>query len=92
MRETVAQGGRIMGFGHAVYRTEDPRCVLLREIALGLGGELPALAAQLSTVDSALAFARREFNQAVTAYNVALGEQPTVWLARLVGFRAAGVL
>lgn len=37
---TVADGGRIMGFGHAVYRAEDPRCVLLREIALGLGGEL----------------------------------------------------
>jgi citrate synthase len=41
VRATVEQGGRIMGFGHAVYRTEDPRCVLLREIALGLGGELP---------------------------------------------------
>ena len=41
VRRTVEDGGRIMGFGHAVYRTEDPRCVLLREIALGLGGELP---------------------------------------------------
>lgn len=40
VRATVAAGGRIMGFGHAVYRTEDPRCVLLREIAEGLGGEL----------------------------------------------------
>lgn len=56
------------------------------------GSELPALTAQLGTVDSALAFARREFNQAVTAYNAAIAEQPTVWLARLVGFRAAGVL
>lgn len=41
VRATVAAGGRIMGFGHAVYRTADPRCVLLREIALGLGGDLP---------------------------------------------------
>ena len=24
VREQVAHGGRIMGFGHAVYRTEDP--------------------------------------------------------------------
>lgn len=40
VRETVAAGGRIMGFGHAVYRTDDPRCVLLRQIARGLGGEL----------------------------------------------------
>ncbi|HEU5084004.1 MAG TPA: citrate/2-methylcitrate synthase [Acidimicrobiales bacterium] len=44
VRATVAAGGRIMGFGHAVYRTEDPRCVLLREIAEGLGGELVAQA------------------------------------------------
>ncbi len=40
VRQTVEEGGRIMGFGHAVYRTDDPRCVLLREIALGLGSEL----------------------------------------------------
>ncbi|KAA0232562.1 MAG: Citrate synthase 1 [Acidimicrobiales bacterium] len=35
----VAGGRRIMGFGHAVYRTEDPRARLLRETALELGGE-----------------------------------------------------
>jgi citrate synthase len=29
-----------MGFGHAVYRDRDPRSALLREIALGLGGDL----------------------------------------------------
>ena len=26
-----------MGFGHAVYRTDDPRSLLLREVAQGLG-------------------------------------------------------
>jgi citrate synthase len=36
----VAAGRRIMGFGHAVYRTCDPRSALLREVAVGLGGEL----------------------------------------------------
>jgi citrate synthase len=36
----VAAGRRIMGFGHAVYRTRDPRSALLREVAVGLGGEL----------------------------------------------------
>ncbi|MEO7015148.1 MAG: citrate synthase [Leifsonia sp.] len=36
--DTVRSGGRIMGFGHAVYRTEDPRSRLLRGIAQGLGG------------------------------------------------------
>lgn len=40
VRARIAAGDRIMGFGHAVYRTEDPRSLLLREIALGLGGEL----------------------------------------------------
>ncbi|MEU6382384.1 citrate synthase/methylcitrate synthase [Streptomyces bauhiniae] len=38
VRERVLAGGRIMGFGHAVYRTEDPRSRMLREIALGFGG------------------------------------------------------
>jgi citrate synthase len=40
VRAKVAAGDRIMGFGHAVYRTEDPRAVLLRETARGLGGDL----------------------------------------------------
>ncbi len=39
VRDTVASGGRIMGFGHAVYRTDDPRSVLLRSIAEQLGGD-----------------------------------------------------
>ncbi|GAA1460883.1 citrate/2-methylcitrate synthase [Williamsia maris] len=43
-REQLASGRRIMGFGHAVYRTVDPRSELLREIAIGLGGELVYLA------------------------------------------------
>ena len=32
--------GRIMGFGHPVYRTEDPRSRMLKGIAQALGGEL----------------------------------------------------
>ncbi|MFJ7150923.1 citrate synthase [Streptomyces sp. NPDC100445] len=38
IRQRVREGDRIMGFGHAVYRTEDPRSRMLREIALGFGG------------------------------------------------------
>ncbi|MEU3859377.1 citrate synthase/methylcitrate synthase [Streptomyces sp. NPDC028722] len=38
IRQRVLAGDRIMGFGHAVYRTEDPRSRMLREIALGFGG------------------------------------------------------
>lgn len=40
----VQAGERIMGFGHAVYRTDDPRSVLLREVARGLGGPVAELA------------------------------------------------
>ncbi|TDD16734.1 citrate synthase/methylcitrate synthase [Kribbella turkmenica] len=40
VREKVSAGDRIMGFGHAVYWTEDPRSLMLRDIARGLGGDL----------------------------------------------------
>ncbi|GAB3248289.1 citrate synthase [Arthrobacter pigmenti] len=36
--EQVAAGKRIMGFGHPVYRTEDPRSRLLKEVAQRFGG------------------------------------------------------
>jgi citrate synthase len=32
-RETIARGGRIMGFGHRVYRAYDPRAAALRQVA-----------------------------------------------------------
>lgn len=40
VRAKVLANDRVMGFGHAVYRTEDPRSLMLRDIALDLGGEL----------------------------------------------------
>jgi citrate synthase len=40
IRERVLAGDRVMGFGHPVYRTEDPRSRLLKEIARGFGGPL----------------------------------------------------
>ena len=40
VQDRLASGDKIMGFGHAVYRADDPRSVLLREVALDLGGEL----------------------------------------------------
>jgi len=47
VREQLADGGRVMGFGHAVYRTRDPRSELLRETALELGGPLVDLAVEV---------------------------------------------
>ncbi|WP_335976375.1 MULTISPECIES: citrate synthase/methylcitrate synthase [Streptomycetaceae] len=40
LRERVLAGDRIMGFGHPVYTTEDPRSRMLKSIARGFGGEL----------------------------------------------------
>jgi LemA protein len=53
------------------------------------GADLPGLNLELAGVDTALAFARREFNAAVAAYNEAVDQFPTVLLARVFGFRAA---
>ncbi|HEY2191721.1 MAG TPA: citrate/2-methylcitrate synthase [Actinomycetospora sp.] len=48
VRAKLVAGDRVMGFGHAVYRTADPRAVLLREVARELrdrpGGEVVGLA------------------------------------------------
>ncbi|MEO6896132.1 MAG: LemA family protein [Caldimonas sp.] len=55
------------------------------------GVDLPELNQRLATSDTALAFARSEFNSAVSAYNEALRQFPTVLVARLFGFRAAAV-
>ena len=39
IRQRVLAGDRIMGFGHAVYRTEDPRSRMLRGVAESLAAE-----------------------------------------------------
>ncbi len=44
VRAKIERGERIMGFGHAVYRTDDPRSLMLREIATALGGDLVGFA------------------------------------------------
>lgn len=47
VRARIESGDRIMGFGHAVYRTEDPRARMLRELALQRGGDLAHFAAEV---------------------------------------------
>lgn len=37
VRSRLEAGGRIMGMGHAVYRTDDPRAVILREMSRRAG-------------------------------------------------------
>ena len=43
----LADGEVIMGFGHPVYQGEDPRSIMLRDVAGRLGGDQVALAEQV---------------------------------------------
>ena len=54
-----------------------------------VGTDLPEVNARLATSDTALSFARAEFNAAVAAYNEAVRQFPTVLVARLFNFRSA---
>ena len=38
VRETLEQGNKVMGFGHRVYKTTDPRAPILKHLAEGLAG------------------------------------------------------
>jgi citrate synthase len=100
VREAVAGGGRIMGFGHAVYRTYDPRSALLRRIARELGGSRVSFAEQVEeTVMRVLAELKpgRELHTNVEFYAGVVMEQcglprelftPTFAASRTVGWCA----
>ena len=47
IRTAVERGDRIMGFGHRVYKTDDPRSVMLRGVAERLQGPLVDFAKQV---------------------------------------------
>ncbi|MFI1836290.1 citrate synthase/methylcitrate synthase [Streptomyces olivaceoviridis] len=100
IRERVLAGDRIMGFGHAVYRTEDPRSRMLREIALGFGGPRAHFAVQVERrVEAILAELKpgRELHTNVEFYAGVVMElcglpremfTPTFAAARVVGWSA----
>ncbi|MET9732719.1 citrate synthase/methylcitrate synthase [Streptomyces sp. NPDC006458] len=100
VRERVLAGDRIMGFGHAVYRTEDPRSRMLREIAQGFGGERVEFAVQVERgVEAVLAELKpgRELHTNVEFYAGLVMElcglprdmfTPTFAAARVVGWSA----
>lgn len=96
----LAAGRRLMGFGHAVYRTADPRSELLREVARGLGGDRVAQAlAFQEEAERQLAERRpeRPLHANVEFYAAVVMEQcgipramftPTFALARTIGWTA----
>jgi citrate synthase len=56
VRDALASGQRIMGFGHRVYRTEDPRAAFLKGVAADLGSPTAAFALEVErTVVAVLA-------------------------------------
>ena len=68
VRETLAAGKRIMGFGHRIYRAEDPRSRLLKRTAKELGSTQVELAEELEQV--ALAALQERHPERVLATNV----------------------
>ncbi|MGW4564335.1 citrate synthase [Streptomyces sp. NPDC004561] len=100
IRERVLAGDRIMGFGHAIYRTEDPRSRMLRETALGFGGPRVHFAVEVERrVEAILAELKpgRELHTNVEFYAGVVMElcglpremfTPTFAAARAVGWSA----
>jgi citrate synthase len=68
VRETLAAGKRIMGFGHRVYRAEDPRSRILKRTAKELGSPQVEIAEELERV--ALAALQERHPERVLATNV----------------------
>lgn len=100
IREQVLSGRRIMGFGHPVYRTEDPRSRMLKSIAQGFGGPLVDFAVEVEQqVEAILAELKpgRELHTNVEFYAGVVMElcglpramfTPTFCAARVIGWSA----
>jgi citrate synthase len=68
VKEALASGKRIMGFGHRVYRAEDPRSRVLKQTAKELGSPQFDVAEELERV--ALAALQERHPERVLATNV----------------------
>ncbi|MEU0137477.1 citrate synthase/methylcitrate synthase [Streptomyces sp. NPDC006296] len=100
IRARVLAGERIMGFGHPVYRTEDPRSRMLRSVAQGFGGPLVDFAVEVERqVEAILAELKpgRALHTNVEFYAGVVMElcglpramfTPTFCAARMVGWSA----
>ena len=96
----LAAGGKIMGFGHAVYRADDPRSETLRETAVELGGDLVEraiaiesrlLAALRAWRPNAVIVTNVEYYAAVVLHLAGLPQEaftPTFTTSRIVGWGA----
>lgn len=100
VRDAITRGERIMGFGHRIYKTDDPRSVMLRGVAERLGGPMVDFAKQVeTTVVEVLAelkpgrslYANVEFYAGVVMDKVGLPRSlftPTFTSSRVIGWTA----
>jgi len=98
IRASVEKGERIMGFGHRIYKTDDPRSVMLRGVAERLGGDMVDFAKKVErTVVEVLAelkpgrnlYANVEFYAGVVMDKVGLPRTlftPTFTSSRVIGW------
>lgn len=103
VERALADGQRIMGFGHRVYRTEDPRSAALKETALALGGPIVDLAVEvertaLELLDSKYPDRRLrtnvEFYAGVVLHEIGLPADlfsPTFAVSRMIGWMAHAI-
>lgn len=100
VKAELEAGRKLMGFGHAVYRADDPRSLLLRETAVGLGGDVVERAIEIE--ERILAFladwkpdativTNVEFYAAVVLHLAGIPQEmftPTFTTSRVVGWGA----
>jgi citrate synthase len=100
IEDALDRGERIMGFGHPVYRTDDPRSVMLRHVAQGLGGELVDFAVAVEQIITEtlaerhpdhLLYANVEYYAGVVMATCGLPREmftPTFAVSRVIGWCA----
>lgn len=101
LRAEVSASHRLMGFGHRIYKTDDPRSTLLREVATELGGplvdfarhvELTALRVLEELKPGRRLYTNVEFYAGVVMSSVGVPPEmftPTFACSRTVGWSAA---
>ncbi len=99
-RTELAAGRKLMGFGHAVYRAEDPRGVLLRSTAIEIGGDVVDRAVEIerrmlavlrAAKPDAVIVTNVEFYAAIVLHLAGIPQEmftPTFAVSRIVGWSA----
>jgi citrate synthase len=100
VEQRLAAGHRLMGFGHRVYRTEDPRSAVLKATALELGGPMVELAVEVERLAVEILDERYperklrtnvEFYAGVVLHEIGLPAElfpPTFAVSRMIGWMA----